>query len=75
MKIELSISTALPSDTFDSDIDKLSFYRDIEAIDTLRDLEAVEETFLGKKRNQHTHENGLENLFLLLRTRIIFREY
>ena len=45
-KIELTLSTALPSGIFDSDIDRLSFYRDIEAIDTLDDLDAVEETFL-----------------------------
>ena len=76
-KIELTLSTALPSGIFDSDIDRLSFYRDIEAIDTLDDLDAVEETFLWKEEgaSEDTGENGLHNLFLLLRTRIILRGY
>ncbi len=51
-KIELDISATVPSEVFESDIEKLSFYRDIESIDSLHDLEAVEETFLGEKHDE-----------------------
>lgn len=45
-KIELDLSYVLPEDFFDSDMDKLSFFREIEAIETLEDLDRMEETFL-----------------------------
>ncbi|GAB0174125.1 MAG: hypothetical protein HHAS10_00040 [Candidatus Altimarinota bacterium] len=70
-KIELDLSYVLPTDFFDSDIDKLSFFREIEAIESLEDLDRVEETFLMNDGAQ----SPLENLFLMIRTSLILSQY
>lgn len=70
-KIELDLSYILPPDFFDSDIDKLSFFREIEAIETLEDLDRIEETFL----TDDSVSSPLENLFLMIRTSIILSQY
>jgi transcription-repair coupling factor len=70
-KIELDLSYVLPEDFFDSDIDKLSFFREIEAIESLEDLNRMEETFLSPEGSQWP----LSNLFLMMRTSLILSQY
>ena len=70
-KIELDLSYVLPDDFFDSDIDKLSFFREIEAIETLEDLDRIEETFL----TNNSDNSPLSNLFLMMRASIILSQY
>ncbi len=47
-KIDLELSYVIEDDAFDSQMDKLSFFRDIESIDTLEDLDYAESTFLRR---------------------------
>ena len=44
-KIELDLSYAINDEYFDSELDKLSFFRDIDSIETLEDLDYAESTF------------------------------
>ncbi len=69
-KIELDISYFIEEDFFDSELDKIRFFRNIESIDTLEDLEFTYKTF--EEANEKLPET-FENLFLLLRARVIFR--
>lgn len=69
-KIDLEVSYAIAPEEFDSEIDKLSFFRDIESIETLSDLDMVESTF-----RERSISLGMENLFLLVRARIILEQY
>ncbi|MBP9812410.1 DEAD/DEAH box helicase, partial [Candidatus Gracilibacteria bacterium] len=70
-KIELDLSYVLPDDFFDSDIDKLSFFREIEAIESLEDLNRMEETFLSPEGS----DGPLSNLFLMMRASLILTQY
>ncbi len=69
-KIELDISYVIPSDFFESEQDKVSFFRDIDSIETLEDIEYAENTF---KWDAWPEE--MNNLFLLLKSSILFGEY
>ncbi len=71
-KIELDISYFIDNDFFDSELDKIRFFRNIESIDSLEDLEYTHKTF--EDANEKLPES-FENLFLLLRSRIIFRKF
>lgn len=71
-KIELDISYFIEDDFFDSPLDKIRFFRNIESIDTLEDLEYSHQTFAEANE---TLPESFENLFLLLKTRIILRQY
>ena len=71
-KIELDISYFIDNDFFDSELDKIRFFRNIEAVDTLEDLEYTHQTF---KEANETLPETFENLFLLLRARIVFRKF
>ena len=66
-KIELDLSYIIPNEFFISELDKLNFFREVENIDNISELEALENEFLQAERNEH-----IENLFLLLKARIIF---
>ncbi|MDD5197901.1 MAG: CarD family transcriptional regulator [Candidatus Gracilibacteria bacterium] len=70
-KIELDISYFIDSDFFDSELDKIRFFRNIESVETLEDLEYTHKTF--EEANEKLPES-FENLFLLLRARIVFRK-
>ncbi len=48
-KIELEISYVIPDASFQSEQDKLSFYREIENIETLEELEEVEAEMMEKE--------------------------
>jgi transcription-repair coupling factor (superfamily II helicase) len=71
-KIELDISYFIDADFFDSELDKIRFFRNIESVETLEDLEYTHKTF--EEANEKLPDS-FENLFLLLRARIIFRKF
>lgn len=66
-KIELDLSYIIPDEFFISELDKLNFFREVENIDNIEELETLEHEFLQDDHNEH-----IENLFLLLKARIIF---
>lgn len=69
-KVELELSYVIDISEFDSDMDRLAFFRDIESIETLEDLDMTESTF----RTEDMPE-PMSNLFLMMRTSIILRHY
>jgi len=69
-KIDLELSYVIDDDEFDSEMDKLSFFRDIESIETLEDLDIAESTF----RTDDMKE-PMNNLFLMMRSSIILKGY
>ena len=69
-KIELDLSYAIDDEFFDSELDKLSFFRDIDSIETLPDLEYAESTF-----RVESIPESMTNLFLSLRSSIILTGY
>ena len=71
VKIELELSYSLPEDLFLSETDKLNFFREIENIESREELDEIESTLKKGK----DWESGISNLFLLLRGRLILREY
>lgn len=71
-KIELDLSYFIPDDFFDSEQDKLRFFRNIESIDTQDDLEYAYKSF--EDANTSLPES-FENLFLLLKVRIVFKKF
>jgi len=71
-QIELQISYYISEDFFSSESDKLHFFRNIESIETISDLEFAHKTFI--EWNDEVPEE-FENLFLILKTRIILSQY
>lgn len=69
-KIELELSYVIEDDFFDSELDKVSFFRDIDSIETLPDLDYAEATFGGREMPE-----SMGNLFLSLRSSIILTGY
>ncbi len=69
-KVELELSYIIGDDEFDSEMDKLSFFRDIESIETLEDLDIAESTFTTKDI-----ADSMSNLFLMMRASIILKVY
>lgn len=69
-KIDLELSYVIPDEYFDSEADKLSFFRDIESIETLEDLDQAKETF----ETENMPEN-MSNLFLMMQASIILAQY
>lgn len=69
-KIDLELSYVIDADEFDSEMDRLAFFRDIESIETLEDLDMTESTF----RTENMPE-PMSNLFLMMRASIILRHY
>ncbi len=78
-KIELELSYVIDEGYFLSEQDKLQFYREIESIENLEELEEIEEQMLHKQNLAIVPENkdaeSINNLFLLLRARILLTEY
>lgn len=71
-KIELDLSYFIADDFFDSEQDKIRFFRNIESIETHDELEYAYKSF--EEANENLPES-FENLFLLLRARIVFKKY
>jgi transcription-repair coupling factor len=72
-KIELDISYILPEEYFLSEWDKLNFFREIENLETLEELEDMENEMTPIINWESWC--GANNLFLLIRTRLILSEY
>ncbi len=68
-KIELEIPYSIPDTFFQSELDKLNFYREVESIESIEELEEVEESM------QDSKIQTVQNLFILLRTRLTLAEY
>jgi transcription-repair coupling factor (superfamily II helicase) len=66
-KIELDISYTLPDELFLSEADKLNFFREIESLETVEELDTMEVEMQA--------DSDLQNLFLIIRTRLILTEY
>jgi transcription-repair coupling factor (superfamily II helicase) len=71
-KVELDISYVLPESFFQSEEDKIHFYREIENIEDLDELSEIEDDFYS---HHPSDTSNAKNLFLLLRARIVFREF
>jgi transcription-repair coupling factor (superfamily II helicase) len=73
-KIDLMISASIPDSYFLSETDKLNFYREIELVQDSWDLEYLKNSFFENTQN---NDISLEtqNLFSLLETQILTREY
>ena len=71
-KIELWISFSIKDDFFASEKDKIHFFKNIESIETIEDLEFTQETF---KKSNDSFDEDFENLFLLLKARLILQSY
>jgi transcription-repair coupling factor (superfamily II helicase) len=69
-KIDLELSYIISDEIFDSEMDKLSFFRDIESIETLEDLDITESTF-----EMDEGDESMQNLFLMMRSSIILGSY
>lgn len=77
-KIELDLSYVLDESLFLSENDKLNFFREIENIDNLIELDEIEQEMRERIEREGIDEkslSGLRHFFLLIRSRIIFREY
>lgn len=71
-KVELNISYYIPDDFFESEVDKISFFRNIESIETVEDLEFSYNMFASWK---DIIPEEFTNLFLVLKARIKLSEY
>ena len=70
-KIELDLSYFISDDFFDSEQDKIRFFRNVESIETPDDLEYAYKSF---EEATEVLPESFENLFLLLNARIIFNK-
>jgi transcription-repair coupling factor (superfamily II helicase) len=70
--IELNIEAYLNSSLFESDLDKLNFYKEIESINTLEELNELKSEF---EAGENTLSKSEENLFKILKIRIKASEY
>jgi transcription-repair coupling factor (superfamily II helicase) len=71
-KIELNISYYISDDFFASEVDKIAFFRNLESIENEEDLDFTYDTF--RQGNDELPE-AVENLFLILKTRLRMRKY
>ncbi len=76
-KIDLPIDISLPDDFFESDLDKINFYREIESINTIEDLKIVFEEFKNQYniKSELHHMPQVLNLYNLLHVRIVSRNF
>lgn len=66
-KIDLDFSYGIPDAFFDSEIDKLHFFRSLESVRDEKELDYSRDGFL---EGRDTLPEGVENFFLLVRARI-----
>jgi transcription-repair coupling factor (superfamily II helicase) len=70
-KIDLDLSYGIPDSFFDSEIDKLHFFRSLESVSSLDELETARASFFDRTA---ILPEATENLFLLVRARIRLTE-
>jgi len=73
-KIDLQINCAIPDTYFDSDLDKINFYREIESVDKLEDLKELVEDF-KQENNVSEFPEEMQNFFNLLKLKLKSREF
>jgi len=73
-KIDLQINFAIPDNYFDSDLDKINFYREIESVDKLEDLKELVEDF-KQENNVSEFPEEMTNFFNLLKLKIFASKY
>jgi len=71
-KIDLQISAFIPDKYFNSETDKLNFYREIESLDRLNDLQIMIEDF---KKINDIFTPEVENLFTMLEIKLKARRH
>jgi len=78
-KIDLDINIFIRDDLFNSELDKLNFYREIELIEDLEELEEIKKDFLQNMStegfNPLSLKGGINNLFDLLELKIRAKKY
>lgn len=67
-KIELQISAWVPDKYFQSETDKVQFYREIESLTSIEDLNSM---ISGFKEVNEELEKEIENLFQILKIKIL----
>jgi len=72
IKIDLDINSFIPDEFFESETDKLNFYREIETLKELEELKDIEEDF---ERMNSNISSESKNLFKLLRIKILAKKY
>jgi transcription-repair coupling factor (superfamily II helicase) len=70
--IQLAISYAIDDIYFDSDIDKISFFRNVESLDTVQDIDTAEQSFLSLHTTLSTEA---KNFFMVMRASIYLGAY
>ncbi len=70
--IDLNIQAMIPDEFFNSNLDKINFYRELELINSIEDLKEIIKDF--KNFNEKFPED-VENLFLLLKIRLLAWKY
>ena len=73
-KIDLQINTWIPDSYFDSDLDKINFYREIEAINNLESLNELINDF-KLENNVKIFPEEMQNFFNLLKVKIYSQNY
>ena len=71
-KIDLQISAFIPDEYFNSETDKLNFYREIESLTTLQDLQTMIDDF---KSINNKFSPEVENLFMMLEIKIKAKKF
>lgn len=66
-KIDLQISAFVPNSYFNSETDKLNFYREIESLDTVQDLQTMIQEF---REINSVFTPEIENLFMMLEAKL-----
>jgi len=71
-KIDLQISAFIPDSYFNSETDKLNFYREVESLSRLQDLKAMIQDF---KSINPSFSTEVENLFIMLEVKLKAKKY
>ncbi len=73
-KIDLQLDIGIPDSFFDSDLDKINFYREVESISNLNDLEWLIADF-KQENNVNTFSKQTETFFTLLKIKLTAWKY
>ncbi len=68
-KIDIPMNVWIPNEYFESDLDKINFYREIESITEISDLDTIKENFITSNNIENIPED-MHQLFLVLALRI-----
>ncbi len=69
-KIDLQLDIWIPDSFFDSDLDKINFYREIESLTHEEDLENLIADFSVENNISETLPEKMENFFMLLKVKL-----